>query len=816
MHRILLTCCAFCFLELPAQAQLFRADPLDVSVTVEQARAVELTQDEWVDYFIYGTGPSGDIGFWIYENQGDGTFVLRSVSVASLSEATFVFADFDRDNQVDLLVSGIGAAGPVTEVYYNQSGTFAGPATPIDRSLAHSLVDADFDQDGRIDIFLNGITATDSAVSRAYRNADAGFVEIRTPVAATATGTNVAYDWDNDGRTDLLQTGRLPTGETVTHLYRNQGGFAFDSLGIDAGLPSISATALATGDVNHDGRADLLMSGTDAQNQSFVGLYVFRDSVYVEQEANLPNVASKLATLADYNHDGLTDVGLVGATAAGQAVARWHLQAGSGWTILSYDSLAAPTAAWAIGDVDNDGHLDVLRSGFATEPSLLLLNQTAGSNAGPAAPVNPTVSAIDTVTVFAWEPTADDQTDSETFTYELYVVAQGSERYAVSPEYRDTTKARVDHGRVGCPTQYAVNGLPEGTYNWSVAAVDNSFQIGPSCAGEGGRPLCFTIARDDTTLCAGTTLRLNAAEPVAWNSTLSGSIGFGAELTHVVQGNEVLYYTVLSATDCALAYSLRIQTIPAPADDLLTADTTVCPGASLTLTVDTAYTVVNWFSTAQGRLGTGNQLEWEAAQEDTLWVEARLPGEDCPVRDTMMVAWFPPVNLLSEEVRELTVGASVSLLASGAVSYRWSPAVGLSSTEVADPVASPSKTTPYTVEGITANGCVVLDTILVLVTESPPPAATLFVPNLFSPNGDGQNDTFQLYGPGVSSITWQVYDRQGNRLFEATDLAAGWNGEHQGRPVPNGVYLWKISGKLADGTPLQFEGQQSGMLRLVR
>ncbi len=815
MHRILLTLCAFCFVNLPAHAQLFRSETPDVSVTVERARAVELTQDEWVDYFIYGTDPSGNVGFWIYENQGNGTFGLRPVSVAPLSEATFAFADFDLDNQLDLLLSGIGADGPITEVYYNQSGTFTGPATPIDRSLAHSLTDADFDQDGRIDVFLNGTTTTDSAVSRAYRNTDAGFLEIRTPMAATATGTNVAYDWDNDGRPDLLQTGRLPNGETVTHLYRNRGGFAFDSLAVGVGLPSVSATALATGDVNHDGRADLLISGVDAQNRPLTGLYVFQDSVYVERAANLPSVAGKLATLADFNHDGLTDVGIIGATAAGQPVARWHLQTDAIWTMLSYDSLAASNVCWATGDVDNDGHLDMLRSGFANEPSLLLLNQTVGINDGPAAPVNPTVSAIDTVTVFGWEPTADDQTDALTLTYELYVVAQGEAKFAVSPEYRDTTKARVDHGRIGYPTQYAVNGLPEGTYEWSVAAVDNSFQIGPSCEGDGGRPLCFTIARDDTTLCAGTTLRLRTAEPVAWNSTLSGSLGLKAELTHVVQDDEVLYYTAQSTTDCALAYSLRIQTIPAPTDDLLTSDTTVCPGASLSLAVDTTYAAVTWFSAAQGVLGTANRLDWEATREDTLWVEARLPGEDCAVRDTMTVAWFPPVNLLSEEVEELVAGASISLSATGAESYRWSPAAGLSSTEVADPLASPSKTTTYTVEGTTANGCVVLDTILIRVTESPPPAATLFVPNLFSPNGDGQNDTFRLYGP-VSSIIWQVYDRQGNRLFEADDIAAGWNGEHQGRPVPNGVYLWKISGKLADGTPLQFEGQQSGMLRLVR
>ena len=816
MKRILLVFVVLYLLVLPTRAQLFRADPLDLSVTVTRVLAAELTQDERVDYFIYGTDASANPGFWIYENQGNGTFVPRPVSLTALSEATFAFADFNRDNQLDLVVSGVGPAGPVTEVYYNQSGTFTSPAALIDRSQAHTLVTADFDQDGRIDIFLNGTTATDSAVSRAYRNTDTLFVEILTPVTPTVSGTNLAYDWDNDGRADLLQTGQLPDGERVAHLYRNQGGFAFDSLAISVGLFPVSATAVATGDVNHDGWADLLLSGTDDQNQAVAQLYVYRDSSYVLQEIALPDVAGQLATVADFNHDGRADVGLVGATADGEPVARWYLQSDTGWTTQSYDSLAALGARWAIGDVDHDGHLDVFRGGFAAEPALRLLNQSEDINAGPAAPVAPMVRAIDTVTVFTWVPATDDQTDPLSFTYELYVGAQGSEKFAVSPEYRGITKARVDHGRVGYAAWYAVNGLPEDTYFWSVAAVDNSFHLGPSCEGEGGRPLCFTIAREDTTLCAGTTLQLNTAEPVAWNSTLNGPIGRGTELTYVVQSDEVLYYTKQSATDCALAYSLRIQALPAPTVDLLPADTTVCPDAVLTLAVDTLYESVTWFSTSRGELSVGYQLNWEATQEDTIWVQAQVRGEACLLRDTMAVAWFPPVDLLSEEVRSITAGESVSLSATGAVSYRWSPAAGLSSAEVGNPVASPGGTTTYTVEGTTADGCVARDTITIQVSENPPPAAALFVPNLFSPNGDGQNDTFRLYGPSVSTITWRVYDRQGNQLFEANDLAAGWNGEHQGRPVPNGVYLWRISGEHVDGTPLRFEGQQSGMLRLVR
>ena len=816
MYRILLLVGALCLSPWAGQAQLFRTDPLDLPPTVARVLAVELTQDEWVDYFLYGADPPGNPGSWAYENQGDGTFVLRPLPITPLTEATFAFADFNRDNQVDVLVSGRSANGPVTELYYNQSGDLAGPPVPIAPVRAHSLTCADFDQDGRIDILLNGHTATDSAVALAYRNTNAGFVEVTTSVAPTVAGENLAYEWDNDGRIDLLQAGTLPSGETVTRVHRNRGGFVFDTLAVSLGLPAVVATALATGDVNHDGRADLLLTGTNARNEPVAHLYVYQDSSYVEAGPELPSVVGTLATLADFDHNGRTDLSLVGADAAGQSVARWFLQDSSGWIAQSYDSLAALDARWAIGDVDNDGHLDVLRSGSAMQPSLLLLNQTEGVNAGPAAPFGPLVSAIDTVTVFRWLPATDDQTSASAFTYELYVLPEGNNQYAVSPEYRDTTKARVDHGRVGYPGQYALNGLPEGTYSWSVAGVDNSFQIGPSCEGEGGRPLCFTLVREDTTACTGTSLNLSTPVPVAWSSSLAGPLGQSTELVHVVRGNEVLYYTALSGDGCDLTYSLRIQTLPTSNADLLAADTTVCPGALLTLAVDAAYDTVTWFSASQGVLGGGDQLVWEARQEDTLWVQAQVRGEDCPMRDTLVVSWFPSVNLLAAEELSLTAGASVTVAATGAVAYRWSPATGLSSINTANPVASPSRTTTYVVEGTTANGCVARDTITLLVSESPPPAVALFVPNLFSPNGDGQNDTFRLYGQNISAVAWQVYDRQGTLLFEANDLDAGWNGQHRGRPVPNGVYLWKLSGEDADGRPLEFEGQQSGMVRLVR
>ncbi len=799
-----------------ATAQNFRSDTLDLSIVADTIIAVELTQDEWVDYWIAGTDAEGQRGYWIYQNLGDYTFTPKSVPAVALVQPTFAFADFDRNNQLDVVVSGRTAANePLTQVYYNQGGNFSAPPLIINRRQAHTLGCADFNQDGRLDIFLNGRSVADSAVAELFLNANERFLPKTVAVAPTASGTTLIYDWDNDGRADILQTGVSPEGEIVTQLYQNRGKLRFERRDIE--LPTLSATALATGDVNHDGRADLLLSGVDTTGRARTYLYAYRDSLYAPVAIELPEVVGTLATLADYNHDGLTDVGLVGQGTSEVPVARWYFQSEAGWMMESYDSLATPGGTYAIGDVDNDGHLDVLRGGTSEAASLLWVNRSPGNNAGPNAPTEPMVSTIDTLTVFRWSATTDDKTPSPAFTYEMYVLPESTSQFAWSPEYQDTTKARVDHGRLGYGTTHTISGLAEGTYFWDVAPVDNAFQLGTSCAnGRGGSPLCFTVERADTTVCAGTTLRLTTPTEVRWESQRTGSVVQTRALAYVVRGDDVLYYTATSDTACALTYSLRVQALPYDADSLLMADTTVCANETLTLAVDSDYTSVTWFSAAQGELVKGQVLTWTATQEDILWVAAQI-ADQCPVWDTMTVALYPPVALVAEDTLRIVAGSSVTLVATGAETYQWSPANGLGRTTIADPVAAPNETTTYAVEGITANGCLVRDTVTVQVEREPTePVPALFVPNLFSPNGDGQNDAFRLYGENIQSVTWQVYDRQGTRLFEAKRLDEGWNGQYQGRDVPTGVYIWKIAGKYRNGTPLQFEGEQSGMLRLVR
>lgn len=84
--------------------------------------------------------------------------------------------------------------------------------------------------------------------------------------------------------------------------------------------------------------------------------------------------------------------------------------------------------------------------------------------------------------------------------------------------------------------------------------------------------------------------------------------------------------------------------------------------------------------------------------------------------------------------------------------------------------------------------------------------ATLYVPNAFSPNGDGLNEIFSSFGEFEESFSMQIYDRWGKLLFATTDRRSGWDGKVGGQPQPEGVYVYRILAKGFDGKELRANG----------
>lgn len=122
---------------------------------------------------------------------------------------------------------------------------------------------------------------------------------------------------------------------------------------------------------------------------------------------------------------------------------------------------------------------------------------------------------------------------------------------------------------------------------------------------------------------------------------------------------------------------------------------------------------------------------------------------------------------------------------------------------------SETYTTTYTVVVISKDGCSASAEIEIRVDS----VADVYVPNIFSPNGDGNNDLFWVQGEDADLMieSLLIYDRWGNNVYTANNMlvgedAQGWDGTYQGRPVNPGVYVYLLEMRTANGELLVKSG----------
>ena len=102
----------------------------------------------------------------------------------------------------------------------------------------------------------------------------------------------------------------------------------------------------------------------------------------------------------------------------------------------------------------------------------------------------------------------------------------------------------------------------------------------------------------------------------------------------------------------------------------------------------------------------------------------------------------------------------------------------------------------------------------VLVSEVCPTA--VYLPNVFSPNEDGVNDHFEVFGKDIISMHLRVYDRWGNRVFSTRSQDEAWDGNYLGQKARSGIYIWtlELEGIARNGDV--FEEVREGELYLMR
>lgn len=141
--------------------------------------------------------------------------------------------------------------------------------------------------------------------------------------------------------------------------------------------------------------------------------------------------------------------------------------------------------------------------------------------------------------------------------------------------------------------------------------------------------------------------------------------------------------------------------------------------------------------------------------------------------------------------------------------WAWTPANGLSCTDCPNPIASPRFNTKYNVFFSDNNGCSDTASIQVIVVCK---EGNLFIPNTFSPNGDGSNERFYPRGKGLYSIkSLRIFNRWGevvfeNRNFAPNDALQGWDGTYKGKKPQADVYVYQVEVFCDNGELIKLDG----------
>ena len=188
-------------------------------------------------------------------------------------------------------------------------------------------------------------------------------------------------------------------------------------------------------------------------------------------------------------------------------------------------------------------------------------------------------------------------------------------------------------------------------------------------------------------------------------------------------------------------------------------------------------------------------------------------ANNCELLQNFEVDTIGSISIFADPfVSTISDGMTVQIQVTGALTYQWTNGGSLSCNDCENPIASPSVTTIYVVEGFNEIGCSGSALVKVIVN---PVCGELYVPNTFTPNGDLMNDELTIGGlksDCINEYEFEVYDRWGTKVFQTDDITTSWNGTYQDLELDSGVYFYRLKLIMWDAEVIE----KSGNCSLVR
>jgi trimeric autotransporter adhesin len=292
---------------------------------------------------------------------------------------------------------------------------------------------------------------------------------------------------------------------------------------------------------------------------------------------------------------------------------------------------------------------------------------------------------------------------------------------------------------------------------------------------------------------------------------------------YAAPGNYDVNLKLVTPDGCVGDTTKKVAVNARPVVDVVKDSLAACSGSPVIFKVKEPATGItyNWYDAATGGALIGSGDSFTATISGTVanyYLEAVSAGCASTVRKKVTAVLLP--NLDKPVVVVDSAGVNM-------VRFKWSAVANASGYEIStdggatwSAPSSGATGLTHTVSGLlplqsvtlivrTKGGCQDVQSVAVtgkaLVDQ-------VFVPNSFSPNGDGLNDVLQVYGYVVKEMQFQVFNQWGQKIHESRDQKRAWDGSHKGKLQPSGVYLYVCKLILNDGSVIT----KKGAINLVR
>ena len=721
--------------------------------------------------------------------QGTATNAVLADSILAIGPPAI--ADFNADNRIDFVFPLSGS--PNTLLLLNQGNlTFKKTTIALGTANYGKIQLADLDNDGQKEI----IVIKNSGGWSVLKSSPTGYTVALDSTYQT-TDFSVA-DFDQNGFNDIAVSGKDAAGHPYLKVIEFESSLKVLR---EVTLPNATDGNIEFGDINSDGHFDLMVAGKNQSGVLITNSFIGQDTTFVSGNSFRGLLSSDML-VADFDSDGKADLALRGNDGTGNPL-HWIKTAAGDSLILPIQDITQS----AFGDYDRDGDLDLLLA-TDTLSVVLLENRAVTVNRAPEVPINNVSAYLFTRLFLYWDKPADDHTPQPALTYDLTL--QNGTANIVDGQFDPGSLLRqtATHGNLGA-NNFALLKVPFANYNYTVEGVDNSLFAKHTVQGiyNGG---CAVQNIVTVTTCKQQPVQLSTGgQPVLWFSFSKGFLGEASDVKLSAATDTVFS---LSHQDKFSCDDIKLFLITLLSKDTLkvAGNKVGCLNSNVEITLAGEWENVVWKDTKGNQKGTGNVLNYKLITDETL-IGLGHNELGCIIQQKENLTVSRPQLVLDGDDYKIMLGQSVTLGATGAAEYSWHPATGLNDPLSSHPVATPLTTTLYTLTAFDSLHCTAQASVLVEVLHSG------FVPNLFTPNGDGKNDELKIYGlTSASDFHFSLYNREGNLVYESTDWSSvSWDGTKNGTLQPPGLYYWRVEGSAANGQ-LYLNGKTKGSVLLVR